>query len=84
MGERIDPGDYLYPPSMGPLRGIERQERTDKRYAPKLNYWQPHLAVDGKALPRGSESIVTINDRRASQLGMLRPTYGLPMPKRVP
>jgi hypothetical protein len=78
LGERIDPGDYLWPDDVGPLEGIERQATTGLRHAPALQYFQPTPTVEAKLAPRGSESVLTIDQHRASQLAMLRPRYGLP------
>ena len=78
LGERIDPGDYLWPDEMQPLDGVVREATTGLRHAPQLEYFKPVPTVDGNLAPRGSESILTIDSRRASQLAMLRPTYGLP------
>ena len=78
LGERIDPGDYLWPDEQQPLRGVVREANTGERYAPSLQWWQPTPVVDSKMAPRGSESIVTIDQHRVSQLAMLRPTYGMP------
>lgn len=78
LGERIDPGDYLWPDEQQPLRGVVREAQTGERYAPSLQWWQPTPVVDSKMAPRGSESIVTIDQHRVSQLAMLRPTYGMP------
>jgi hypothetical protein len=78
LGERIDPGDYLWPEEQNPFRGIQA-EAAGVRQAPSLEYWQPTPVVDGKMAPRGSESIVTLDQHRQSQLGMLRPLYGLPV-----
>ena len=55
-----------------------REAQTGERYAPSLQWWQPTPVVDSKMAPRGSESIVTIDQHRVSQLAMLRPTYGMP------
>lgn len=83
LGERIDPGTYLYPEGMDPLMGIARQMELDPegmspRYAPALEYFMPTPELEGQLAPRGSESILTIDERRSAQLGMLRPKYGLP------
>lgn len=78
LGERIDPGDYLWPDDTNPLSGIQRQAITGQRYAPRLEYFQPTPTVDGNLAPRASESVLTIDQHRAEQLGMLRPKYGLP------
>lgn len=77
-GERIDPGDYLFPDDMGPLEGIKRQMTTGLRNAPRLEFFQPSPMVEGKMAPRGSESILTIDSHRSSQLAMLKPTFGFP------
>lgn len=79
LGERIDPGDYLWPDDCGPLMGILRQETTGERYAPRLEYFQPTPTVDGHLAPRASESVLTIDQHRSEQLGMLKPKYGLPV-----
>lgn len=78
-GERIDPGDYLWPDDVGPLDGIIRQATTGLRHAPALEYFAPTPVVEGKMAPRGSQSILTIDQHRVSQLGMLRPKWGLPV-----
>lgn len=79
LGERIDPGDYLWPDEEAPLRGILREATTQLRHAPQLQYFQPTPVVEGKLAPRGSESILTLDQHRASQLAMLRPRYGVPV-----
>lgn len=78
LGERVDPGDYLFPDDMGPLSGIERQATTGLRNRPKLEYFLPTPTVEGKLAPRGATSILTIDQHRASQLSMLRPRFGYP------
>lgn len=77
-GERIDPGDYLWPEEQNPLRGIQANAEG-VRQAPLLEFFQPTPTVDGVSAPRGSESILTIDQHRASQLAMLKPTYGFPV-----
>lgn len=84
LGERIDPGDYLWPEETGPLDGVIRQATTGLRYAPKLEFFQPTPTVEGKLAPRGSESVLTIDQHRAAQLSMLRPRYGLPSRRPAP
>lgn len=83
LGERIDPGDYLWPEEVDPLAGIIRQATTGARYAPTLEYFQPTPTIDGKLAPRGSESVLTIDQHRAAQLSMLRPKYGLPSKRQM-
>jgi hypothetical protein len=78
LGERIDPGDMLWPEEMNPLSGIQRQATTGERYAPLNQFFQPTPVLESKMAPRGSESIVTIDQHRVSQLALLRPTYGMP------
>jgi hypothetical protein len=79
-GERIDPGDYLWPEQLDPLRGISNEARGEKT-GPLLEWWQPTPTVEGRMAPRGSESILTIDQHRSSQLAMLAPRYGLPTRK---
>lgn len=78
LGERIDPGDYLWPDGQDPLQGLKRQAVTDARYAPAMQYFIPTPQVEGKMAPRGSESVLTIDEHRAAQLSLLKPKYGLP------
>ena len=83
LGERIDAGDYLYPEDMDPLMGIARQMQLDEygdslRWAPRLEYFQPTPTVEGQLAPRGSESVLTVDQHRVAQLAMLKPKYGLP------
>jgi hypothetical protein len=78
LGERIDPGDYLWPEEYNPLDGIAREATTGLRAAPLAEYFAPTPTVEGKLAPRGVTSILTMDVHRASQLAQLRPTYGLP------
>lgn len=78
LGERIDPGDYLWPEEYDPMDGLIREATTGLRYAPKLEFFQPTPSIEGKLAPRGSESVLTIDQHRASQLAMLRPKANLP------
>jgi hypothetical protein len=84
LGERIDPGDYLFPENMGPLAGIERQATTGERYAPALQFFQPTPTVEGQLAPRGATSILTMDQHRSAQLAQLRPTYGFPTRRQPP
>lgn len=84
LGERIDPGDYLWPDETGPLVGIERQATTGLRHAPALKFFAPTPTVEGSLAPRGATSILTMDVHRAAQLGMLRPKYGLPSRRQQP
>jgi hypothetical protein len=78
LGERIDPGDYLFPDEQNPLRGLVRQATTGLRFAPSQEWFQPTPMVEGKLAPRGSESILTIDVHRSAQLALLRPSANLP------
>jgi len=78
LGERIDPGDYLWPDELDPMRGI-MNEAQGLKTGPLLQYFQPTPVVDGKMAPRGSESVLTIDRSRSSQLSVLRPRYGFPV-----
>lgn len=84
LGERIDPGDYLYPDEMGPLDGIIRQATTGLRNAPQLRFFTPTPTVEGKLAPRGATSILTLDEHRQKNLGMLMPRAGLPSRRRPP
>jgi len=79
LGERIDPGDYLWPDDMNPLEGVLREATTGARNAPLLQYFRPTPTVEGKLAPRGSDAILSLDVNRAAQLSMLRPHYGLPV-----
>lgn len=78
LGERIDPGDYLWPEEMNPLDGVIAQATTGLRHAPALEFFMPTPTVEGSLAPRGSTSILTIDEHRAANLSMLRPKYGFP------
>jgi hypothetical protein len=51
-GERINPGDYLWPEEFNPMTGIQRQATGQTRYAP-VGAEPVRLTNDGKAGPRG-------------------------------
>lgn len=73
-GERIDPGDYFYPPGLDPARGIRNQQRGVKT-APLMELApHPHLQNDGKADAPNSVP-GEINPKRVAQLGHLRPRW---------
>jgi len=82
LGERIDPGDYLWPEEMNPLDGVIAQATTGLRHAPALEFFMPTPTVEGSLAPRGSTSILTIDEHRAANLAMLRPKYGFPVGRR--
>lgn len=82
-GERIDPGDYFFPPALQPIAGVLRQMRTDQKFAP-LGNDQPTLLInDGKAspaptsrgIPRVDAPGQTVYNPRAEQLRRLAPGW---------
>ena len=77
LGERIDPGDYLWPEEQNPLRGIAAVA-AQVHQAPSLEWFAPTPMLEGRLAPKGSQSILTMDVHRQAQLGMLRPHYGLP------
>jgi hypothetical protein len=83
-GERVDPGDYLWPEEMQPLDGLIAQATTGLRHAPQLEFFTPQPTVDGKLAPRGATSILTMDAHRSAQLGMLKPTFGFPSRRPMP
>lgn len=73
-GERIDPGDYLWPDELQPDRAI-RNEMKGLKTGPLMEVVSaPHLVNDGKANTIANEPAV-INQVRASQLRNLVPTW---------
>lgn len=80
-GERIDPGDYLWPAAWQPDRGL-RVEAAGQRQAPVPaipNRLPPAAAV---MFPRGANSLVTLNHTprvidpvRVMQLRRLMPSW---------
>jgi hypothetical protein len=77
LGERVDPGDYLWPDELTPFDGLKAQAQG-KKWNQRMEYFQPTPSVDGSYAPRGATSVLTLDVHRASQLAMLRPRYGLP------
>lgn len=79
-GERINPGDYLWPEEFNLNTGLERQMAGDKRYAP-VGAEPVRLTNDGKAGPRGTPSTLErpqqeiIDYQRQSMLKSLLPRY---------
>jgi hypothetical protein len=51
-GERVNPGDYLWPEEFTPMMGIERQMVSSKRFGP-VGQAPVTLTNDGKSGPRG-------------------------------
>jgi hypothetical protein len=84
-GERIDPSDYYYPTELDPARGVKRQMKAkyegNTYMVPRHVENQklvpaPHLPNDGKAGPSvRSDSPYNINEKRASQLRNMRPSW---------
>lgn len=73
-GERIDPGDYLWPSELQPDRGLKNELRG-VRTAPISVVIEPqHLVNDGKADMVSNEPGV-INQVRSSQLRNLLPSW---------
>ena len=73
-GERIDPGDYLWPSELQPDRGL-RNEMKGVRTAPiGQAVTNTHLVNDGKA-NTVSDVPVVMNQVRGSQLRNLLPTW---------
>jgi hypothetical protein len=82
-GERIDASDYYYPEGLDATRGIVRQMeavKTGNTWSSKRNTIKselvpaPHLPNDGKSNLQ-STSPAEINQRRAQQLGTLKPNW---------
>lgn len=78
LGERIDPGDYLWPEELDPFRGIQAVAQG-VRQRPLMEWWQPTPSIEGRLAPRGSESVVNIDAHRASQMAFVAPKYGFPV-----
>lgn len=73
-GERIDPGDYIWPANMQPDRGLKNEARGMKT-APLLELApHPHLVNDGK-VDITSNVPAAIDPNRRSQLGRLVPVW---------
>jgi hypothetical protein len=73
-GERIDPGDYVWPSTWNPETGISNQFKGRKTTALIENAPAPHLVNDGKAdIPNRVPN--PINPRRREQFARLRPTW---------
>ena len=77
-GERIEPSDYEWPPEFQPNRGIQRQAKTDKRFAPLGTMQERMLVNNGKATPIGGDSFTqaALSDpTRMAQLRNLGPSW---------
>lgn len=81
-GERIDPGDYLWPAAFQPTRGLAYED-AGMRQAP-VEVIADRIPPAGAAMfPRGANSLVTLNrtprvidPKRVEQLRRLMPTWG--------
>lgn len=78
-GERINPGDYIWPKDFNLLTGV-MLESKGKKFAP-VGYQQPHLTNDGKVGPRGVPRGLdrpqqqVIDERRRSMMKSLAPSW---------
>lgn len=73
-GERIDPGDYLWPDGLKPNRGLKNEARGMKT-APRQDLVPaPHLVNDGKTNTRAKQP-GEIDVHRQSQLRSLCPVW---------
>lgn len=74
-GERIDPGDYVWPSQWSDETGIKNQLKGRKTKLVQINTVLPvHLVNDGKAdIPNTLQG--QINPRRRDQFARLRPQW---------
>jgi len=73
-GERIDPGDYVWPTEWSNQSGISNQFKGRRTTLIALNVRPTHLVNDGKAdIPNNVPP--TVDARRRQQLGRLRPAW---------
>lgn len=78
-GERIDPGDYIWPKTFNLFTALE-YEAKGKKFAPTGDQ-NPHLTNDGKVGPRGIPSGLTrpakstIDKNRQVRLKALAPAW---------
>jgi hypothetical protein len=80
-GERVNPGDYLWPTEFNPMSGIQNQT-TGMKFATGTSGAVPvHLTNDGKAGPRGipsgldRDNLELVNMQRRSMLKTLLPQW---------
>lgn len=76
-GERIDPGDYMWPPEFGPMTGIERQATTGLRAAPLMTVAEQLDTYGSGAVPRGAASLMNAppNAMAPTDLRQFSPTW---------
>lgn len=73
-GERIDPGDYVWPSEWGDETGISNQFKGRKTTLVRLQVQPTHLVNDGKAdIPNNVSP--DMGPRRRAQLSRLRPNW---------
>ena len=73
-GERIDPGDYVWPREWSNQSGISNQFKGRKTTLVALTTRPTHLVNDGKAdIPNNVPT--TVDARRREQLSRLRPAW---------
>lgn len=73
-GERIDPGDYVWPGEWSAQTGIKNQMQGRKTTLTSIYGPPPHLVNDGKAdIPNNVPA--PINPRRRDQFSRLRPQW---------
>lgn len=73
-GERIDPGDYFWPPDFQPTNGL-RAEAAGVRQAPLLTLSERYLATEQQAIPRGANTLITMDPERRAVLARLLPRW---------
>lgn len=73
-GERIDPGDYVWPDQWSNDLGIKNQKKGRKTSIDPNMTLPPHLVNDGKAdIPNHVPN--SIDSRRQAQFSRLRPSW---------
>lgn len=85
-GERVDPGDYFWPPEFNPNTRLIQQAQSTARWAPTGNPVE-HLTFGGKPGPQDLERmrkqyginppavVAQIDPNRATQMGKLLPRW---------
>ena len=75
-GERIDPGQYLWPMGLDPERGLRNQAMGIKTVPAMELAPAPRLVNDGKAGPTVvSDHYAEINPARSAQMSRLLPSW---------
>lgn len=73
-GERIDPGDYFWPPEFNPSSGLEA-EAQGRRFAPVEALYPRAAVTERQMVPRGSQSLIEVSPERQEQLRRLAPSW---------